>query len=812
MKNKILSILIFGLGFLFQINAQIPTICLGDDYVGCPGDQVQIDICNAGLDSNTQLNLDNPTIIPQLTDDVWSGVHPIGFSFNFYGNYFTQFIIGSNGLLSFNINQAGQSCPYSLTGVGTLPSTGGGSAQAARNSIMGAYTDINPSAAGNVGNIQYQTIGEAPNRMLVVLFREIGAFSCNQTVCHNFSIILFETSNVIEVHIGSKPICGTWNGGLAIQGLQNNAGTVAHITPGRNNSQWTAYEDGRRFTPDAPLSTNNYTITEVDYLHVTGAGSSIVWANTLGETFPYGNGLLIATVPSSDSVGYYLSGTSCGLAIGALSDMSYLSSSSASVDFDIINDACFSSIGAISANVAGTSPPFNLTWNNGQTGNAISNLLAGTYILSVLDSLGCETSFEAIVEDEVGLLAAFGEIENVSCFGFSDGAIQMAVTGGTAPYTYAINNTPNGNNSLFGNLAAGEYEISVTDASGCTADTVLALTEPELIPATISYPTAPVCSYENANPIIVGVQGGSYSSSPAGLGLINTGDLAGVITGPNSQPGTYTVVYSYTNPNGCEYSAETTVIVNPPVPLNAGENVTICQGDTYTLNGQGALTYQWLNGTANGQNVTPPLGTTNYIVIGTDENGCQAIDTVSVTVNPYPTISFVADTAEGLPGTQINFTNTSSSDATNFLWNFGNGATQQNNSIDVSSVYLSPGEYYVVLAGDNQGCEAMASAMITIYNFDPPIIVTPNVFSPNNDNINDEWTFKIFENVKEVEFVIMNRWGNVIYETSLLDIVWDGKLQDGSLANDGVYFYKYKVLGMDNEEYMGHGSLTLVRE
>jgi gliding motility-associated-like protein len=341
---------------------------------------------------------------------------------------------------------------------------------------------------------------------------------------------------------------------------------------------------------------------------------------------------------------------------------------------------------------------------------------------------------------------------------------------------------------------------------------VTILQEPELIPATINYPTAPVCSYENANPIITGVLGGSYSSSPAGLGIILSGDLAGVITGPNSAPGTYTVTYNYTNPNGCEYSTETTVVVNPPVLLNAGPNVTICQGNTYTLNAQGALTYQWLNGSSNGQALTPPLGTTNYIVIGTDVNGCQAVDTISVTVIPYPTISFVADTTEGLPGTQINFTNTSSNNATNFVWNFGNGATQQTNSIDVSSVYLTPGEYFVVLTGDNSGCEATANLIITIINFGPPIIVAPNVFSPNNDDVNDEWIFVVFENVKEVDFVILNRWGNVVYETSSLNILWDGKLQDGSLANDGVYFYKYKVLGIDNEEYQGHGNITLIRE
>jgi len=814
MKIPLKRFLTTTVSFLLTLNvfAQPTEICLGEDLNVCPNQSVQINICNAGLDSNTQINLDAPTVIPQLTDDVWSGVHPIGFTFNFYGNDFTQFIIGSNGLISFNINQAGQYCPYTLTGIGPLPSAGAGAAQAASNSVMGAYTDINPSAAGNVGNIQYQTIGQAPNRMLVVLFRELGAFQCNQNVCHNFSIILFETSNVIEVHLGSKPICGSWNGGLAIQGLQNENGTVAHITDGRNNTQWTAYEDGRRYTPAAPNNTQSYDITEVDYLHVTGLGSSIVWANTANNTtFPYNNGVLNVNAPTSGDIGYYLSGTSCGLAIGALSDTTFLFVSDANVTFDVVNDACYQGIGSITANATALNSPFELIWNTGVTGDFLGNLEAGTYTVTLIDSIGCETEFSAEVIDEENLEALVVNTTDASCEGFEDGSVEFLISGGSAPYTINSNGVNYGNGPLAVGLGAGTYVFEILDNSGCSITINATVGEPTQVVATISYPTSPICAYENANPVITGILDGTFSASPNGLSIEASGNSAGVVTGSTSTPRTYTVTYNYSNINGCEYTTDTEITIHPQPNINAGQDVLICDGDAYTFNATGGVSYVWQGGFSNGGNTVPPVGTQTYTVTGTDANGCQATSTVTVTVSPYPTISFTSDVTEGLPPLIVTFENTSSQGATGFIWSFGQWIAENNQQF-VPYTYTEPGVYDVVLTGNLNGCAASATGQITIFNFDPPEIVTPNVFSPNSDNTNDVWQFITLTNTKELELVILNRWGNVVFETTDLEPTWNGKTPNGSDAAEGVYFYKYTITGLNSEIYEGHGSITLVRQ
>ncbi len=101
-----------------QAAAQYVQVCLGDDVAICPGQTVRIVNCNPAQSGG--LVLTNPQVIPQLSDDQWSGVRNIGFTFNFYGNNHTQFIIGSNGVVSFNIGQANGFCPWGLGGVGDV--------------------------------------------------------------------------------------------------------------------------------------------------------------------------------------------------------------------------------------------------------------------------------------------------------------------------------------------------------------------------------------------------------------------------------------------------------------------------------------------------------------------------------------------------------------------------------------------------------------------------------------------------------------------------------------------------------------------
>lgn len=171
------------------------------------------------------------TVIPS-SDDVTHGPFNIGFTFNFFGNNYTQFYVGSNGWIGFSPGQTtGYVAQY-------IPN-----ASSPMNSILADWEDLLPGTS----NIRYTTIGVAPNRKLVVSFNAVPHYGCN-TNLHTFQFVLNETSNIIDINYQSKPQCGANN---ATAGLVNSNNTNVVPVGGRNASQWTATNLSVRFTPSA---------------------------------------------------------------------------------------------------------------------------------------------------------------------------------------------------------------------------------------------------------------------------------------------------------------------------------------------------------------------------------------------------------------------------------------------------------------------------------------------------------------------------------------------------------------------------------
>jgi trimeric autotransporter adhesin len=258
----------------------------------------------------------------------------------------------------------------------------------------------------------------------------------------------------------------------------------------------------------------------------------------------------------------------------------------------------------------------------------------------------------------------------------------------------------------------------------------------------------------------------------------------------------------------CSSTESITVTVNPLPAINAGADVIICEGQTAVLSGTGGVTYAWNNGVTNGQSFVP-ASTGTYTVTGTDVNGCVNTDDVNITLLPPPSSSFSADSLTGYPGLTVNFTN-DSQDANSYLWIFGNGQISNvNTSAGQNTTYGSPGTYTVYLIADNGYCTDSSSINIIVIPFPDPWIHVPNVFTPNGDGANDQFTIETLY-VEELEIQIFNRWGGVVDEIIGITDFWDGKI-NGKDASDGTYFFKYYVKGINGTELTGHGNLTLVR-
>lgn len=257
------------------------------------------------------------------------------------------------------------------------------------------------------------------------------------------------------------------------------------------------------------------------------------------------------------------------------------------------------------------------------------------------------------------------------------------------------------------------------------------------------------------------------------------------------------------------YSTQTVITVLERPLIDAGIDTSICEGQQVQLMASGGVSYSWQGGYANGDFIQPGVGMFYYVVLGTDANGCQALDTVNVTVHPYPQVSFEADPLSGNPPLLVNFENTSDPSLTGLTWNFGNGNSTEFNNQFISQTYPFPGEYTVLVIGESNGCITTASKVIIVLPYDPPVVVAPNVFTPNGDGVNDSYFFAT-SNVAKLEFVIVNRWGNVLFESSNLTDGWNG-LVNGKDAAEGVYFYRYTATGLNGDVINGHGHLTLIR-
>ena len=187
----------------------------------------------------TQLNI--------ATDDIWGPSFQLPFDFCFYGVNYPSIQVGSNGVLTFTPQTAPGNCPWAFTA--QIPAAN----FPIRNAIYGVYQDLNPSVstAPIVHTINYQVLGTAPCRSFVVNYDNIAQFSCGVNVgLQTSQIVLYETSNIIEVYVQDRTACTNWNSGSGLIGLQNNLGTIAHVPPGRNTGPWNTQNEAWRFTPD----------------------------------------------------------------------------------------------------------------------------------------------------------------------------------------------------------------------------------------------------------------------------------------------------------------------------------------------------------------------------------------------------------------------------------------------------------------------------------------------------------------------------------------------------------------------------------
>lgn len=765
---------------LLTVNELKSQICLGEDTTVCPSESVSISLCPASnpggvliLDSMQQVN---------LSDDQYSGAVNIGFPFTFYGNVYNQVVIASNNYITFDISQAGGYSPWSIGNAAP-------SSSLPVNVVMGPYQDINP---GLGGTIEYGTYGVAPNRFFVVRYNQVPMFSCtNDLFCS--SLVLYENSNNIEVHIDNKPLCPTWNGGVAIEGVQDQTGANGTVTPGRNfPTQWTAAADGYQFVPNGPT---NYLGSSIAY-KPSLLGSGIQWWDTHGNML--GSGFDISVTPSNDTTGYYIVYDQCYTGSGGptnsdtawvyLHDLPQIITSKTTIN-------CVNPTAMAIANVSGNAP-FTYLWDDplSQTNDTAFNLLPGNYTVVVTDSNGCFD--QAIVTIDSASYTHSAISVQTLCNGDSTGMAYLTTIPSDTIFTYLWNDPMTQTNDTAIGLAAGNYSVFVTDTAGCIDTIDVVVTEPLAIGLTDSI-TNPSCSGFNDGNILVNVFGGvpGYTYSWGG------NQLGGLSSG------TYPI--TITDNNNCVYTDSFTLIEPTPITLIFDSNSASCglnDGAIWAVaqGGTPGYNYNWTPG-GNGDTLNN-IGTGMYYLTVTDSNGCTANDSIFLNEINNFNANFTLSPSTGVSPLEVFFTNNSVNCVT-YYWNFGNGDTS--NVQNPSSVtYINDSTYIVTLIACNAGgcCDTVSQTVLVETN---SICSFANVFTPNGDGMNDKFDVNC-DKIVEYNIVIFNRWGNKLFESNDIDNPWDGT-NKGKDVPEGTYFFIVKAVGLDDVVWDKKGSISLIR-
>lgn len=307
-----------------------------------------------------------------------------------------------------------------------------------------------------------------------------------------------------------------------------------------------------------------------------------------------------------------------------------------------------------------------------------------------------------------------------------------------------------------------------------------------------------------------------------------------------------TLVYYVTVSDGCNYQREDSVvfIINQTLAVDTiymgpatcdptgwvsvgivGQTTTPGNGVLYNWSGPGANNPNFINAS-----VWTDLSS-GWYYINVQDAVCEVNDSVFVDILNPPIADLSATPEMGCSPLEVVFSN-ASQNATSFSWDFGNGQTLTTTTTDSQTqTYTTSADIRLIASQGNCADTAYATIYINVcgctdpvaINYDPlatlddgscippvPTVIVSNVFSPNNDGANDQF-YLTATNALNIELIITNRWGNVVFEGSGINPAWNGKTPNGNEAADGVYFYKYVLIGYQDAVLEGHGFLHLTR-
>ena len=615
--------------------------------------------------------------------------------------------------------------------------------------------------------------------------------------------ILCKSENTGEIHLtvfgGTFPYSFSIDNGVTFQSQSyfNNLEAGSYSVIVKDNNECLLYSPLYNLTE--PLTTLSISLLGPDLSCFSDTGTifSIVNGGTPNYSFLWSNGAITQNIYGVEDGIYTLSAfdnNNCEIIetinVEQPDEIEILSTTT-----DLL---CFeSNLGSINLLISGGVSPYDYNWSNGNSTSNINNLAAGTYNFIITDINNCIKT-ESFIINEPPLLQVFSQHINVDCFGNNSGEIDVSVNGGTPQYSF--NWSGFGNNEDLLNVPADNYNLTVTDANFCSTSISVFISEPNEIVYNVQLVDL-LCNNIPQGEIIINASGGTpgYFYSTDGGGSYQSNNIF-----TSLQAGNYSVWIK--DANSCS-KHQSFSIYEPNSYSNLGTSqldIDKCFGDatgsiSLIISGQTSpYAYNWSNGETSTSINNLNAGTYNVIV--SDVNNCEI--TYSYLILEPEILELEYDVS--LASCEVR--------NDGFITTFVKGGTppisyQWSNGENSSDIFnLSKGSYSLYII-DDQDCSIPIQYFDVGFNSLNTCIEIPSGFTPNNDNIHDEWIIYGLNDFDDVVVNVFNRWGQLVFTSNEVGNNWNGKYNGEDLPT-AAYYYVIELKELDK---IFNGTVTIKR-
>ena len=428
-----------------------------------------------------------------------------------------------------------------------------------------------------------------------------------------------------------------------------------------------------------------------------------------------------------------------------------------------------------------------------------------TYTVIGTDANGCKDTTQVTINVNPQPTVDAGPDQTVC----SLGSVQLQTSGANA-YTWSPAtglSCTNCDDPIATPTTTTNYTVTGSDGNGCTnTDDVIVTVLP--LPDVDAGADKTICKGES-----IGLQASgavNYVWTPATH--LSCTNCPSPIATPTS---TITYQVKGTDQNGCHDSDKVTITVIQPNPITIGKGDTICKGESTQLNITGGDSYLWfpstgLNDATIGNPTASPEQTTYYTVV--IRQGSCFTDTVTITVvvNPTPTVNAGEDQSI-LAGTSVMLFATTTN-TTDYLWT--PSSTLSCETCQNPTATPTETTNYTVKVSNQFGCKAEDDVLVKI-TCDNTLLFMANIFTPNGDGNNDRF-YPQGKGITIVKrFRVYNRWGEMLYEAQNFqpnneNYGWDGMYKGQQLKPD-VYVYIVDAVCFTGSDIQQKGDISLIR-